>query len=123
MNEPTNDTQPPDIDALLLAVASAFDGRCGDDAARIARVGMIVIETLVRKNRDYGGSVWRRPALCPSMPIESAILCRMSDKVSRLANLSGREHDAAVAESIDDTMIDLAGYAMLYVARPADEHD
>ncbi len=43
----------------------------------------------------------------------------MSDKIARLANLHGREQDAAVAESIDETMADLAGYAILYLSRPA----
>ena len=57
-------------------------------------------------------------ALAPTLPVESAMLCRMSDKVARVANLQGREQDAAVAETLDETMADLAGYAILYLARP-----
>ena len=42
----------------------------------------------------------------------------MSDKLRRLTALAGKEEQAEVAESLDDTLKDLAGYAiLLLVAR------
>lgn len=38
----------------------------------------------------------------------------MSDKVARIAKLNGK-HGAEVQESIEDTVRDLAGYAILWI--------
>lgn len=39
-----------------------------------------------------------------------ALLVRILDKISRMANLLGREKEARVAESIDDTIGDCRNY-------------
>lgn len=71
-------------------------------------------EMLISKNRNYGNSAFRSPALLPDLPAEKAIFVRMSDKVARLAQLTSGEKDR-VGESIEDTLLDLAGYCVLAV--------
>lgn len=71
---------------------------------------------LVRKNSDYGASAFNPPALAPGVEPTTAILVRMSDKIARLNNLQTAEQPNY--EAIDDTILDLAGYAiLLLVAR------
>lgn len=94
----------------------ALTGERNEDQCRIALAGLEFIATLLRKNADYGSSVWNPPALCPQMGIGATILVRMSDKVSRIASLQDKE--AEVAESIEDTIKDLGAYALLWLARP-----
>lgn len=71
-------------------------------------------EMLISKNRNYGNSAFRPPALLPDLPAEKAIFVRMSDKVSRLASLASGEKDM-VGESMQDTLLDLAGYCVLAI--------
>lgn len=71
-------------------------------------------DTLTSKNKDYGSSAFERPYLHPHIPVEDAILVRMSDKVGRLHNLM--QNNAVCDESIDDTVLDLAGYCILFLA-------
>ena len=77
---------------------------------------------LVRKNTDYGASAFNRPALAPDVKPTTAILVRMSDKISRLNNLQGA--DKPNCEAIEDTILDLAGYAiLLLIARQKEQED
>jgi len=46
---------------------------------------------------------------------EQALLCRMSDKVARIGTLTAG-NKAQVAESLEDTIRDLAGYCLLWLA-------
>ncbi len=99
-------------------VGPALLGRRGKRQQRIARVGLEVVGTLLRKNHDYGSAVFEPPLLCPRLSAQEGILVRMSDKLRRLTALAGKEEQAEVAESLDDTLKDLAGYAiLLLVAR------
>lgn len=80
----------------------------------IAAVSDEVRDLLLAKNKDYKASAFDVPILAPNLSAEDAICCRMSDKVARLARLrSGAS--ATVAESIDDTIRDLAGYSILWL--------
>jgi len=90
----------------------------GGDQQRIAETGLSIVATLLRKNADYGGSAHKSPVLLPDLGCGTSILVRMSDKIERLRNLLNSDSDAQVQESIDDTMMDLAGYAILYLCRP-----
>lgn len=74
----------------------------------IRKVGQEVIELLVRKNKDYSDSFSKQ---YEKYGILSGLI-RIDDKVSRLNNLVGG-HKAEVSESIEDSMRDLAGYAIL----------
>jgi len=64
-----------------------------------------LIETLVRKQRDYGhhniGMFGR-----------DGLLIRVHDKIARLENLVGRGAEAA-NEPIRDTVLDIAGYSTI----------
>ena len=63
-------------------------------------VAMLVLE----KNADYGDA-WQKHGL-------AGVLVRISDKALRLQNLEGQEA-LIVDENIDDTLMDIAGYALL----------
>jgi len=74
--------------------------------------------TLVeKKNTDYsyGQDAYRNFKLCEQLgicPTEKGILVRMSDKMTRIANLL--EKDAEVkSESIQDTLRDLSNYSLI----------
>lgn len=101
----------------IAIVADAVQGNRGRDAQRLTEICYALTATLLRKNHDYGAAVWQEPILCPGMPARSAILVRMSDKIGRLRKLLS-SNDPQVAESIDDTLADLAGYCLLELANP-----
>lgn len=96
----------------------ALVGKHGDDQKRIAEKCTEVSTMLLQKNKDYGCSVWHRPTLAPECDPGVAIRVRMSDKIARLTELLNRDSAPDVNESIDDTMLDLAGYIILELARP-----
>jgi hypothetical protein len=125
----------PSSDVTLLR--KALDGERGDDQKRIADIGLKVVATLLRKNRDYGGSAHKRPVLVPTLAPRQAILVRMSDKVHRIITLLGAA-DASrsphglsessiasgppeVQESLEDSFTDLIGYSMLWLTCPEEE--
>lgn len=93
-----NNTEQP-TDTNLLAIY--------DEIAKLRDI-------LTAKNKDYGSSAFERPYLDPGIPAVDAILVRMSDKVNRLHNIIKR--GAVCDESIDDTVLDLAGYCILFLA-------
>ena len=53
------------------------------------------------------------------MTPREAIQCRMSDKVARLRRLLDSNTEE-VAESLADTMVDLAGYCILWLEAPCE---
>ncbi|WP_245415722.1 nucleotide modification associated domain-containing protein [Alteribacter populi] len=63
---------------------------------------------LIRKNRDYGDSFSKQ---FERYGIDSALI-RMDDKLARLETLKDGDQ-TEVAESLEDTVQDLAGYAVL----------
>ena len=72
----------------------------------------------VRKNADYGDSFRK-----VREDIPNAILVRLSDKMNRLKTLMTKPEDEqkVMDESIDDTLMDIANYALLeLVERYAD---
>lgn len=98
-------------------IQNALDGKRGEDQQRIAQVGLDFVDTLLRKNNDYGSSIWKKPLLAPNTDVAAAILVRMTDKVERLISLQQKKSEVT-DESFDDTMKDLGAYALLYLARP-----
>lgn len=98
-------------------IRQAAAGQFGEDQRAIVTEGLAILDMLLRKNTDYGGSAWQTPLLASHLSPREAIQCRMSDKVHRLARLLSGEQ-AAVSESVDDTMADLAGYAILWRSAP-----
>lgn len=78
-------------------------------------------DLLISKNRDYGASAFESPSLMPGLTPTAAILVRMSDKINRLQTLSRERITRQVAsETFDDTIRDLAGYCILYLASARD---
>lgn len=75
---------------------------------RIITASNEVRDTLIRKNRDYGDSFAKQFA---KYGVLSGLI-RMDDKMRRLENLVGGA-EPNVDESIEDTLVDLAGYAQL----------
>ncbi len=96
-------------------IRQALNGERGEDQKKIAEAGIAIVDLLLRKNHDYGGSVWKRPMLVPSLEPRTAMLCRMSDKLERIQTLMDKGNEV-VDEKISDTFKDLCGYLMLYVA-------
>lgn len=99
-------------------IREAANGQYGDDQKRIADVGIGWVETLLKKNSDYGSSAWQVPVLAPECDAGVAIRVRMSDKVSRLNRLLSGNEQQVKDESIDDTIRDLGAYCLLYLSRP-----
>jgi hypothetical protein len=77
-------------------------------AQRIESVANEVRDLLLRKNADYGDSFSKQ---YEKYGVLSGLI-RMDDKMSRLNTLVGGQQDS-VGESIEDTLADLAGYAVL----------
>ena len=70
-----------------------------------------------RKNSDYGNSVFEPPEAAPGVGVEDGIAVRLSDKVRRIASLRRTGSTAKVfEESLDDTIGDLAVYAIIWLA-------
>ena len=74
--------------------------------------------TLKSKNANYGQSAFRSPILASNVSPQEALLVRMSDKIARLETLLRGEPDK-VKEPLEDTLLDLAGYAILVLAARA----
>lgn len=74
-------------------------------------------QTYATKNHDYGDSFAKTRAIIPN-----AILVRLHDKLNRLTTLMTGENAMVLTESIDDTLLDLANYALMELTeRRADE--
>ena len=63
-----------------------------------------VVLLLLEKNADYGDA-WQKHGV-------AGVLVRISDKSLRLKNLVGQEA-LVVDEKVEDTLMDIAGYALL----------
>lgn len=100
-------------------INKAIAGDYTFDAEKIANIGSMVVAQLIRKNIDYGSSVFNRPILRQDLSLRSSIEVRMSDKIARLQNLLQNKENM-VDESIADTMADLAGYAILWLCNKND---
>lgn len=85
----------------------------------LAFVGIDLVAMVLRKNTDYGGSAWEEPILLPNLSPGDAILVRMGDKIQRIRQLLSSENIEVNEETVNDTMRDLAGYALLWLARNA----
>lgn len=71
-------------------------------------------DLIKKKNAAYGSAASRRPFLLPNVDSETAIFVRMSDKIARLRSLLSGENEND--EPLSDTIRDLAGYCVLYLA-------
>lgn len=65
-------------------------------------------KTYKAKNKDYGNSFVLTREKYPN-----AILIRLNDKLTRLETLMTNQEQMVKDESIDDTLLDLANYAIM----------
>lgn len=101
--------------ADLHRLRETLNGLHGDDQQRIAEQGVRVVVLLLKKNVDYGSSAFEPPVLAPGLTARESIQCRMSDKIARLRRqLSGQAMQ--ISESPVETMTDLVGYGLLWLA-------
>jgi len=96
-----------------LLIEKAANGEFNEQQKRIAEIGQDWVATLIRKNLDYGGSVFQAPILAPDLPVDSAIRVRMSDKIQRLMTLLAGNKNLVQDEGIEDTFKDLGAYCLL----------
>jgi hypothetical protein len=66
----------------------------------------ILIDTLIRKQRDYGPTNINKFGI-------TGIIIRMYDKVGRLTNLSSSNKKIEIEETLFDTALDLVGYCAI----------
>ena len=65
-------------------------------------------ETYAAKNHDYGDSFAKTRELIPN-----AILVRLHDKLNRVTSLLLKGEQKVCDESVEDTLLDLANYALM----------
>lgn len=97
-------------------ILQALSGERGIDQRIICETGLDVTQLLLKKNADYGSSAWKSPLLAPECGADAGMRVRMSDKIERLIGLlKGRAPDVA-DEPIEETVKDLIGYLVLWLA-------
>lgn len=121
-NNLTDNLLVPIPKALFLLINS-HNGDTGAAQQRLAKIGTEIVTTLLRKNADYGDTGQKPPILAKNLSADVGLLVRMSDKFARLETLlNGNKPE--VEESVNDTMLDLAGYCILYlVTQSSPEED
>lgn len=67
-------------------------------------------EIYVAKNADYGNSF-----VTVRNEVDRAIIVRLMDKMERLKTLTRKGYDAKVEESVEDTLMDMANYAIMEI--------
>jgi hypothetical protein len=80
----------------------------------VENIGYSVVATVKKKNKDYGNSYEKMIDKYGMV----ALLIRFQDKLGRLDSLvlKGQEQEVS-DESIEDTLKDIAGYALLELTR------
>jgi hypothetical protein len=66
------------------------------------------------KNADYGNSYNLAPALL-GIPAHVGLLVRMTDKLARACRLAHGQTPQVAGEALQDTLLDLANYAVLTI--------
>lgn len=98
----------------LKIIMEALAG-ASQDQREIAFIGLETIAIMVRKNEDYGSSVFQRGALSADVTPEQGLRVRIGDKLSRINNLISNPGSQRVNESITDTGHDTSAYFLLWV--------
>ena len=98
MHKHLNGILRSDLDDSSTIDTTTFDGSCIKEAMSVASI-------VVRKQKDYG------PANITTFGLEG-VMIRLSDKINRLINLVQNQKEPE-NESVEDTLIDIAGYAII----------
>lgn len=119
------DYTPGIVDAILLALSRhalhAIAVTQSDPVDAYACAVATACDIHHRKNAGYAGAdqddPWRNFRQCEAfgIHIEDGIITRMSDKMARWQNLRRDPVNEQVGESILDTLLDLANYAVILV--------
>jgi hypothetical protein len=105
--------------ADLNLMEDALSGRRGETQQRIAEFFIRMCTILLKKNKDYGASVWKRPRLCKKVAPREGIMVRLSDKFERLEHLLNTDGQTGeVDESVEETLHDVIGYSALWILTP-----
>jgi hypothetical protein len=102
------------VEDNLRIITDALAGS-SQDQREIAFIGLQTIAIMVKKNQDYGSSVFNIGAISPDVSPEQGIRVRLGDKLSRINNLVSQPGNQQVAESITDTGHDASAYLLLWV--------
>ena len=86
---------------------------------KISNICKMIEQTLISKNTDYGNSF--QETLCKYGDV--ALMVRLSDKFARLDRLYRGKQQLVKDENFNDTLKDLAGYCLLYLAIKEDENE
>lgn len=94
------------------------EGGLTEEQHQVKKVFDDLFHLFIKKNNDYGSSVFQLADLAPGVSVEDAIAVRMSDKVKRINSLRQRAGNQGQVkdESLDDTIEDLAVYGILWLA-------
>lgn len=95
--------------SIAEAALSALNPTSFDHADELMREAVCL---LLRKNHDYGASVFDVGPLTKRLPPETAALVRLGDKYNRLVTLMDTDPKVAT-ESRRDTVFDVLGYAII----------
>lgn len=100
-----------EFEASMKKVQEALNANETPDAKVVRELCMQVAKTYREKNADYGNSVEK--GFVKYGP--KSLLMRLEDKFNRLESLLNKpkEHQMVKSESIEDTLIDMAGYAII----------
>lgn len=79
------------------------------DVEKFKKITEQMTDLYIRKNADYGGSITQTYKTFGLV----SFLVRMQDKLNRLISLNEKGEMQVTDEKIDDTLIDLANYAIL----------
>ena len=83
-----------------------------DKVETFATIVKEMTELYAKKNHDYGNSF---DECCDKIGSGYAT-GRIYDKINRIINLTNNEKEAQVNESIEDTLLDLANYSVMYLS-------
>lgn len=104
----------PDNDAEYQRILNELDSALQSNQPKklIAMALLDIGGLLLRKNQNYGGSVFHSPVLTPTVHPLTALSVRESDKIARRIELGSGSPDL-VGETLADTELDHAGYLVL----------
>lgn len=88
---------------------SLIDEETTDEVKCFAQIAEECVSLYSKKNHDYGNSFDESLDKLGQV----AAVTRIYDKTNRLVNLIAKENKNQVNESLDDTLIDLACYAIM----------
>lgn len=100
-SKPMNTGVEPAVESGMTQKQMKIQSLCGE-----------LSETLIRKNHDYGDSV--HDTYMEYGPV--SFLVRIADKINRIKQLSEGVVPSVGNEKLKDTVMDLAGYAILFAA-------